>query len=440
MSTWEDKPFYWIGPDGKQKVLCWVPYMGYALGHTGYRLDKQLPERVAQLEKAGYPYDIVQLALERRRRQRPARCRAVRRREELEREARLSQDGHCDHQQAVPRVREALRRQDSRVPRRFHAVLGRRGGVVGPRNGASTARPPSGSCRPKRSGRMLDPAPYPADEFAAAWRNVILYDEHTWGAYNSITEPDAPFVKGQWKIKQAFALDADAQSRELLAAASAGRGDAQTRTSAVDVFNTSCWPRTDLVVLSKEQSAAVGDVVADPRRQAGSLAAALDRRTGLPGQGRAGAGRPAIRDRRRQSRRPTARRRPKERRFAVRPSRFKLDPASGAIASLRSPADRRRAVRREVGRRPESLLLRARRRREGGAAGRPGEDHRQGIRPAGGVAAGRVRRPRLRQVQPRDSRRSTAWIASTSSTCSTRRPCGRRKACIWASPSTCPTA
>jgi alpha-mannosidase len=32
----------------------------------------------------------------------------------------------------------------------------------------------------------------------------------------------------------------------------------------VDVFNTCCWPRTDLVVLSKEQSAAVGDVVLDP--------------------------------------------------------------------------------------------------------------------------------------------------------------------------------
>ena len=42
---------------------------------------------------------------------------------------------------------------------------------------------------------------------------MILYDEHTWGAYNSITEPDKPFVKDQWKIKQAFALDGDAQSQ-----------------------------------------------------------------------------------------------------------------------------------------------------------------------------------------------------------------------------------
>ena len=33
MITWEDKPFYWLAPDGKQKVLCWIPFKGYALGH-----------------------------------------------------------------------------------------------------------------------------------------------------------------------------------------------------------------------------------------------------------------------------------------------------------------------------------------------------------------------------------------------------------------------
>ena len=77
MSTWADKPFYWLGPDGKHKVLCWVPYMGYALGHirtTGWTSDCRSDSR--NWRKTGYPYDIVVFALERRRRQRPSRRRA----------------------------------------------------------------------------------------------------------------------------------------------------------------------------------------------------------------------------------------------------------------------------------------------------------------------------------------------------------------------------
>ncbi len=110
---------------------------------------------------------------------------------------------------------------------------------------------------------------YPADEFYAAWRNVVLYDEHTWGAHNSISQPDAPFVKSQWAIKQAYALDAEKQSRNLLDQAI---GTAAAVENSIDVFNTSSWPRTDLVMVPKELSAA-GDIVKD-----GSGAAAPSQR------------------------------------------------------------------------------------------------------------------------------------------------------------------
>jgi hypothetical protein len=64
---------------------------------------------------------------------------------------------------------------------------------------------------------LRQPAPFPAGAFQEAWRNVLLYSEHTWGAHNSISQPDLPFVKDQWRIKQAFALDAEKQSSQLLA-------------------------------------------------------------------------------------------------------------------------------------------------------------------------------------------------------------------------------
>ena len=55
-----------------------------------------------------------------------------------------------------------------------------------------------------------------------------------------------PFVKTQWKFKQAFALDADRQSRKLLDKALAD-GARRAGKDPVDVFNTSSWPRTELV-------------------------------------------------------------------------------------------------------------------------------------------------------------------------------------------------
>jgi alpha-mannosidase len=44
----------------------------------------------------------------------------------------------------------------------------------------------------------------------------VLYDEHTWGAWNSVSEPDDPKVKQQWETKRQFAVQADEQSRQLL--------------------------------------------------------------------------------------------------------------------------------------------------------------------------------------------------------------------------------
>lgn len=40
--------------------------------------------------------------------------------------------------------------------------------------------------------------------FYLAKKYVLLFHEHTWGAYNSISEPDVPFVIHQWEYKKSF--------------------------------------------------------------------------------------------------------------------------------------------------------------------------------------------------------------------------------------------
>jgi hypothetical protein len=263
LSTWEDKPFYWLAPDGKQKVLCWIPYKGYAVGHPGIHFDwdKEIPAHLARLEKKGYPYDIVQLRWNVGGDNGPPD-------EKLSDRVKEWNAAHASPKLAIATTSELFQLFEKRYGDKIPAVTGdftpywEDGAASSARETAINRTAAERLVQAETLSAMFSPQKYPAAPFSDAWRNVILYDEHTWGAHNSITQPDEPFVKNQWKIKQAFALDADAQSQKLLEGALAERGgDAAAEGNAIDVFNTSAWPRTELVLLSQQQSSVGGAVL-----------------------------------------------------------------------------------------------------------------------------------------------------------------------------------
>lgn len=95
---------------------------------------------------------------------------------------------------------------------------------------------------------MLSPeSDYPARELAEAWKNVLLFSEHTWGASASGPDPYSQFTKDLWAGKKMYADSADVQSRRLcdetMAGITAGEG-------YVQVLNTNLWPRTDVVTVA----------------------------------------------------------------------------------------------------------------------------------------------------------------------------------------------
>jgi hypothetical protein len=51
-------------------------------------------------------------------------------------------------------------------------------------------------------------APYPRSELETIRRNVLFFDEHTWGDHASISDPLNPRVLEEWRVKSRFALDA----------------------------------------------------------------------------------------------------------------------------------------------------------------------------------------------------------------------------------------
>ncbi|MCX8089562.1 MAG: polysaccharide lyase family protein, partial [Verrucomicrobiae bacterium] len=86
---------------------------------------------------------------------------------------------------------------------------------------------------------------YPAEEFWSAWRNVMFYNEHTWGAHNSIAQPGREFVERQWEIKESYAARANLDARNLLARAHNRLAQViAVDGSSVIAFNWQNRPRT----------------------------------------------------------------------------------------------------------------------------------------------------------------------------------------------------
>jgi hypothetical protein len=100
---------------------------------------------------------------------------------------------------------------------------------------------------------VLARADYPKADLDELWRNILLYDEHTWGAWCSISKPQDEQTVKQWEVKASFARKADEASRELL---KRGMEKLAALTPAADlvVFNPLSWSRNDVVTTEKAEA------------------------------------------------------------------------------------------------------------------------------------------------------------------------------------------
>jgi hypothetical protein len=261
---WENHPFWWLSPSGSERVIYWGAQGGYSIGHHCPSIRDAIAELTTQLEDWGYPYDIVQLRWTKGDNGGPD-------------ESVMTIVRDWNVQYAWPKL------LISTTTEMFHDFEQRYGdklpvyrGDMTPywEDGAGSSSFETGVNR-LSSDRMtqgeilwtmLKPDSLPAGGYEEALKNIAMYSEHTWGAYNSISAPDSDFVKAQWKIKQAFALDGESETKKLLADALATRGAAPQTANAIDVFNTASWPRTDLVTLPKTMKLA-GDIVKNDQGQ-----------------------------------------------------------------------------------------------------------------------------------------------------------------------------
>ncbi len=252
---WHDKPFYWASPSGKSRVLCWMVDGGYALGNSvGNQIIPFLPGYLDGLDQTGYPYDIACLQwCVNGDNGRPDANLAV--------TVRDWNATHAYPHLVIAGTREPFvalaQRYGSRIPtyRGDFTPYWEDGAGSTARETALNRNAIDHLAQAETLWAMKYHASFPAARFHDAWDNALLYSEHTWGAYDSIDDPDSDFVKTEWAYKQAFAVRADAESQSLIAPPHAISGK-------IDVFNTQSWTRTDLVLVPITLSRA-GDRVQD---------------------------------------------------------------------------------------------------------------------------------------------------------------------------------
>ncbi|MGD2294597.1 MAG: glycoside hydrolase family 38 C-terminal domain-containing protein [Candidatus Aminicenantes bacterium] len=259
LSEWADRPFYWVSPSGQEKVLCWVHGKGYSWFHTGLgysQLKKRLQETpifeyLSELGAENYPYDIVCIRYNIGSDNGPPDP-------QLADTVKAWNEKYSSPRMIISSTSDMFRAFETKYGDTLPVV---RGDFTGcwEDGAASSAR--ETVLNRDAAERLIQaeilwtlrsPQSFPSDIFAEAWRNVLLYDEHTWGSWNSISDPESSFTKQQWKTKQAFALNADLLSGQLLEESCGIRDTDEKKIESIDVTNTSSWKRTDLVCIPKD--------------------------------------------------------------------------------------------------------------------------------------------------------------------------------------------
>ena len=185
MVEWQDKPFWWISPSGNERVLVWVPWTGYAMSHVMELGPELVNNYQARLDDISFPYQI----------------------------SYIRWAGHGDNAIPDPDICEFVKQWNeeyewprlsiSTTSEAFAAFEKEYGHQLPEFKGDLTPYWQDGAGSSALETRMnreaserlaqaatlsaiLAPQAYKKSDFDAAWRNVLLYSEHTVGEHGTV--------------------------------------------------------------------------------------------------------------------------------------------------------------------------------------------------------------------------------------------------------------
>lgn len=283
---WGDRPFYWVSPSGEEKILCWIHEKGYSFFHTGlkydelkYRLDEgRIFSYLNDLYEKKYPYEIITLRYNIGSDNGPTDPL-------LSKAVKEWNEKYVTPKIKIMTVSESFAEFEKRYSDQIPSFSGAYTGYW--EDGAAssafeTSLNRKAAANINISGALMvmnDNNGFQTDQVDDAWRNVLLFDEHTWGSWNSISEPENPFTLSQWTTKKSFAVNAFNQSNILINSALSNLySNSNEKVSKIEVFNTHSWNVTDMVKIPSEMNIAgirvtdsKGDVIPSQKLSSGEV-------------------------------------------------------------------------------------------------------------------------------------------------------------------------
>ncbi|MDR1958649.1 MAG: hypothetical protein LBQ54_06355 [Planctomycetaceae bacterium] len=265
--VWGNRPFWWVSPSGKEKVLCWMLSTGYhqfhgkPIGHIIseseiFRLlsgkyvnswgqqgreGEQQPDFFGDLAMIRYSIEADN--------GRPNRA--------LSDAVKAWNEKYLYPKLIISRNSDVMRILEQRYGDKLPTVRGDYS-PYWEDGSASTSEATAINRRAKerliQAGvlwAMFQPKGYPKTDFDAAWTDLIMYDEHTWGAYNSISAPESDFVKKQDAYKQEYARRGSRETEELVRRAAESNSNAKSNSLKTLWVNTLGWKREGICFIGK---------------------------------------------------------------------------------------------------------------------------------------------------------------------------------------------
>ena len=214
---WGDKPFWWVSPSGKEKILCWLLDTGYHQffsAQVGHVITESEIERILsgddwikrdRTNSRTFPFDdliVLRYAIDGDN-GRPNRA--------LSDAVKAWNEKFVSPKLVISRNSEVMRLLETKYGDQLPVV---RGDFTPYWEDGSASTAEATGINRRASEKiiqaqilwsMLNPTKKLSSDFDSAWTDLIMYDEHTWGAHNSVSDPDNEFAKTQDAFKQEYA-------------------------------------------------------------------------------------------------------------------------------------------------------------------------------------------------------------------------------------------